>query len=226
MAVYLEAVHTVHPLTSRVFDRYVELYGEFVVPKLAEHGLELLGAWKRTGGTTGQDLLLLRFDSLGDMERAMASLAMDPTVQTVLPEQLEKAGVVLGETKKTAVGVPYATEQRLESALADRPALPRQYVQAILQLAPGGQPKAYDLMGQLADTVESLGTATLATAYETQFGQSGELTGIWILNGGIGDLSYRPGDPFGAGDLSGPLREVAPEESTYYLNPLPYSPLQ
>ena len=101
MAVYLEAVHTVHPLTSRVFDRYVELYGEFVVPKFAEYGLELLGAWKRTGGTTGQDLLLLRFDSLADMERAMASLAMDPAVQTVLPEQLEKAGVVLGETTKT-----------------------------------------------------------------------------------------------------------------------------
>lgn len=224
MAVYLEAVHTVRPLTSRVFDRYVELYGELVVPKFAEHGLELLGAWKRTGGTMGQDLLLLRFDSLGDMERAMASVMTDPALQTVLPEQLEKAGVVLGETTKTALGVPYATEKRLEAALADRPASPRQYVQAILQLAPGGQPKAYDLIGQLADRMEGAGAGKLATAYETQFGQRGELTDIWALNGGVGDLSYRPGDPLG--DLSGPLREVAPEESIYYLNPLPYSPLQ
>lgn len=224
MAVYVEAVHTVYPLTDSAFDRYVELYGEFVVPAFEKHGWELLGAWKRTGGPMGQDLLLVRFDSLGDFERASQSLLGDPRIQTALPQELEKAGLVIRESAKSAHAVPYATERRLQSALSDRPPAPRQYAQAVLQLVFGGQLKAYDLIGQLAERVETTGAGKLAVAYETQLGQRGELTDIWVLNRGVGDLSYRPGDPLG--DLIAPLREVAPEESTYYLNPLPYSPLQ
>lgn len=224
MPIFLEAVHTVYPLTGSAFDRYVEIYGELVVPAFGRHGFDLLGAWKRTGGPMGQDVLLVRFDSLADFERASASLMSDAVIQTQLFAQLDKAGLTIRESAKSATPVPYATEARLEEALADRPAAPRQYAQAVLQLELGGQPKAYDLIGQLADRLATSGAAKLATAYETALGQRGEVTDLWILRGGVGDLSYRPGDPLG--DLIGPLREVAPEESTYYLNPLPYSPLQ
>ena len=37
-------------------------------------------------------------------------------------------------------------------------------------------------------------------------------------------MPYQPGDPLA--DVIGPLRDNAPEESLYYLNPLPYSKLQ
>ena len=37
-------------------------------------------------------------------------------------------------------------------------------------------------------------------------------------------IRYQPGDP--RADVIGPLRDNAPEESLYYLNPLPYSKLQ
>jgi hypothetical protein len=135
-----------------------------------------------------------------------------------------EGGIQISESVKTAYAVPYATEQRLENALSAKPESPRQYVQAVLQLRLGGQEKAYEVLGKLADWGAEAGAIELVTAYETALGQRGELTDIWILPHGVSNFDYVAGDPIA--EFTGPLREVAPEESIYYLNPLPYSPLQ
>ncbi len=221
MPVFMEAVHTVKPLTNRTFTRWVELYGELIVPAFERHGFGLLGAWQRFGGPMGQDVLLFRYDSLTEMEKARASLMRDRVLLERFPKAVQEAGIRVEESSKLATPVPYATEQRLRAVLA-RPAAPRRYLQAVLQLTLGGQPKAYSLIEQLAARMEQAGVQ-LATAYETDVGTRGQLTDLWALPA-FPDFAYRPGEQ--NDDLIGALREVAPEESFYLLSPLPYSPMQ
>jgi len=220
MTVVVEAVHAVKPLTNTVFDRWVEWYGNEMIPAMTRNGFDLLGAFKRSSGPAGEDLLISRFESMTDYERAGASLRKDPGF---LKSLASVGSWSVRESSKLAVFVPYATEQRLERALAERPASPRQYMQAVLHLRLGGQPAAYEAIGRLADIVDGSGQGQLVTAYETTVGQRGELTDLWAFPR-VPDLSYRPGDPLA--ELMVTLREAAPEESMCFLNPLPYSRLQ
>jgi hypothetical protein len=170
----------------------------------------------------GQDVLLTRFENAGAYEQAGISLRKDAGFLGSMASWAGK--FIISESAKMAVPVPYATEQRLEKALAAKPEKPRQYMQAILNMRLGGQPKFYETVGKLADVFEASGAIDLVTAYETTMGQRGEATDLWVLPGGMIPLTYQPGDPLA--DIMRDLREVAPEESLYFLNPLPYSPLQ
>jgi hypothetical protein len=221
MTVVVEAIHVVKPLTNTVFDQWVDWYGNHVMPALARNGFDVLGAFKRSTGPMGEDVLVMRFESMTDYEKAGVSLRNDK-------QFLSGTGAMgkweVGESAKVAAFVPYATEARLEKALTAKPAKPRQYMQAVLKMKLGGQPTAYAAIGKLADTIEAGGRMALATAYETTVGQRGELTDLWVLENGAPDYSYRPGDPLA--EIIASLREAAPEESTCLLNPLPYSRLQ
>ena len=73
---------------------------------------------------------------------------------------------------------------------------------------------------QLAQRLDSE-TSGLVTAYQATSGKSEILTDLWAFEQPW-DGSYRPGDPL----RNTPLRQCAPEESLYFLNPLPGSPLQ
>ena len=96
---------------------------------------------------------------------------------------------------------------------------------AVLQTKTGGLPPAIDQIGGLVDTLEPSGALQLVTAYASRIGRTGELTDLWIMPGGVDPMMpYRAGDSLA--DIIGPLRDNAPEESLYYLNPLPYSKLQ
>ena len=222
MTIFAEAVHTVKPLTNTAFDAYVAWYGEFVIPALRRNGFDVVGAWKRTGGPMGQDVLLTRFENAAAYEKAGASLRGDAAFLAGVDKMAGQ--FELQESVKMAAPVPYATEQRLEKALAERPAAPRQYMQAVLQMRLGAQPKFYDTLQKLADLTDQSEAFRLVTAYETTIGQRGEATDIWVMPNGILPLAYTPGDPLAG--LVADLRKAAPDESTYYLNPLPYSPLQ
>ncbi|MFN0145397.1 MAG: hypothetical protein ACKVT1_02720 [Dehalococcoidia bacterium] len=222
MTLFIEAIHTVKPLTNTAFDTYVDWYGESVIPALKRNGYDVIGAWKRTGGAMGQDVLLIRFENATAYEKAGQSLRADTEMAKSMASWAGKFS--LSESAKMGVPVPYATEQRLQKALTAKPAKPRQYMQAILNVRSGGQLKFYDVVGRLSDMTDSGEAINLVTAYETTVGQRGEATDIWVMPGGLFPLDYRPGDALA--DLMRDLREVAPEESTYFLNPLPYSPLQ
>ncbi|OAI39727.1 hypothetical protein AYO38_07110 [bacterium SCGC AG-212-C10] len=222
MTVYVEAVHTVKPLTNTAFDAYVAWYGEYVIPAMHRAKFGLMGAWKRTGGPMGQDVLLLRFDDLSSYTEAGLALRAD---KKFLEGYSQMAGkFVITESTKLCAPVPYADEARLEKQLGQKPEKPRQYMQAQLIISPGGQPKFYEAVGKLAALTDAGDFLNLVAAYETTIGQRGEATDIWVMPRGLTSIAYRAGDPLA--ELMVDLRAAAPEESTYYLNPLPYSPLQ
>ncbi len=222
MTIFVEAVHTVKPLTNTAFDAYVAWYGEFVIPALQRNGADVVGAWKRTGGPMGQDVVLMRFENAAAHEKAGASLRSDEAFLASMANV--GSAFQVAESLKMAAPVPYATEQRIEKWLADRPAKPRQYMQAVLNIKTGLQPKFYDVLDRLVKLTDGSGAFELVTAYETTIGVRGEATDIWVMPKGLPPLAYAPGDPLA--ELVADLRACAPEESVYYLNPLPYSPLQ
>ncbi len=222
MTVLVEVVHAVKPLTNTVFDKWVDWYGTDVIPAMGRNGFDVLGAFKRTTGPMGEDVLVIRFESAGEYEKAGIALRKDAAFLASLASVAGSWHVK--ETVKVANIVPYATEARLEKQLAARPEKPRQYLRAVLGMKYGGQPATMAALDKLADIVDASGRMALATAYETSIGTRGELTDLWVYENGVPDLSYRPGDPMA--ELVAALREGAPEESTSYLNPLPYSKLQ
>lgn len=221
MTVVVEAVHVVKPLTNTAFDSWVEWYGNDVIPALERNGFDVIGAFKRSTGPMGEDVLLMRFASMTEYERAGVSLRKDEVFLKSAASIANRWTV--SESAKVAAFVPYAAESRLEAAMADRPEKPRQYLQAVLRMVTGGQPGAYSAIGKLVEITDKGSGGRLVTAYETTVGQRGELTDLWVMPA-VPDLSYRPGDPLA--DLMLSLRQAAPEESVSYLNPLPYSKLQ
>jgi hypothetical protein len=223
MTVILQAIHTIRPIGGAIFDRWVDVYGTAVVPAMQRSGFDILGAWKRSSGSLQQDLLLVRFDSLAAYEQAGAALRRDKGLSDGLAALM--AEMHIGEEVTLANTVPYATEQRLERALKERPERPRQYLQATLHVRLGGQPEAYAAVGAIADRAEQAGALQLVTAYEASTGVRGTLHDLWILPQGLRDMSYRASGG-AVSELEKKLRSVAPEEELTYLNPLPYSPLQ
>jgi hypothetical protein len=222
MTVYVQAVHTVRPLRGDLFDRWVDFYANDALPRMARHGFEVVGAWKRSTGRLNQDLVLTRFESLAAYEKASASMFADvefgKAIGALLCELQLEEEITIGNP------VPYADEQRLERALAERPAAPRQYLLATLPVVLGRSPKAHRLIGEAVALVEGIGMMKLVTAYEAATGLRDVLNDFWVMPDRPLDLGYRPTG--GSSDLITSLREVAPEEEFTYLNPLPFSPLQ
>ncbi|MYB23447.1 MAG: hypothetical protein F4066_03775 [Chloroflexi bacterium] len=223
MAVLLEVRHRIKPITNTAFDLFVDFYADTVVPATERHGIDLIGAWKMTGGEMGWDISLQRYESMAHAEECLASLAQDQALWSAV-EKL-RGEIEIEEVTKFTQSVSYGTEARLEAALSASPDQPRQYMLAVLQTATGGLLPAIDAIGGLVDTMDSAGALQLVTAYASRIGRSGELTDLWIMpHGASGMLDYRAGDPLK--DIIGPLRKHAPEESITFLNPLPYSKLQ
>lgn len=224
MAVLLEVRHRIKPITNTAFDLFVDFYADTVVPAMDRHGIDLIGAWKMTGGEMGWDISIQRYDSMAHAEECLASLGQDQALWSAVGTL--RGEVEIEEVTKFANTVSYGTEERLNAALGSSdPTQPRQYMLAVLQTAGGGLLPAIDIIGGLADTMEQAGALNLVTAYASRIGRSGELTDLWIMPAGAqGMLDYRAGDPLK--DIIGPLREHAPEEELYFLNPLPYSKLQ
>ena len=223
MAVFLEVRHRIKPITNTAFDLFVDFYADTVVPAMERHGIDLIGAWKMTGGEMGWDLSIHRYESMAHAEECLASLGQDRALWSAVEKLRDE--MEIEEVTKFANRVSYGTEERLQAALDANPEQPRQYMLAVLQTVTGGLLPAIDAIGGLVDTMDSAGALQLVTAYASRIGRTGELTDLWIMPGGAqGMMEYRAGDPLK--DIIGPLREHAPEEEIYFLNPLPYSKLQ
>lgn len=223
MTVLLEVRHRIKPITNTAFDLFVDFYADTVVPAMDRHGIDLIGGWKMTGGEMGWDVSIQRYESMAHAEECLASLGQDTTLWSAV-EKL-RGEIEIEEVTKFAHRVSYGTEERLQAALDAKPDQPRQYMLAVLQTAGGGLLPAIEQIGGLVDTMDSVGALQLVTAYASRIGRSGELTDLWIMPAGAsGMMEYQAGDPLK--DVIGPLRENAPEESIYFLNPLPYSKLQ
>ena len=70
MTVLVEVVHAVKPLTNTVFDKWVDWYGADVMPAMGRSGFDVIGAFKRSTGLMGEDVLLIRFESMTEYEKA------------------------------------------------------------------------------------------------------------------------------------------------------------
>ena len=223
MSVFLEVRHRIKPLTNTAFDLFVDFYADTVAPAMDRHGIDLIGAWKMTGGEMGWDISIHRYESMAHAEECLASLGQDQALWSAV-EKL-RGEIEIEEITKFTNRVSYGTEARLDAALSASPEQPRQYMLAVLQTAGGDLLKAIETIGGLVDTMDDAGALQLVTAYASRIGRTGELTDLWIMpHGPEMMMQYQPGDPLA--DVIGPLREHAPEEEIYFLNPLPYSKLQ
>ncbi len=223
MAVFLEVRHRITPITNTAFDLFVDFYADTVVSAMERHGIDLVGAWKLTGGEMGWDMSLQRYESMAHAEECLASLGQDQALWSAV-EKL-RGEIEIEEVTKFTQSVSYGSAERLEAALEASPEQPRQYMLAVLQTATGGLLPAIEAIGGLVETMDSAGALQLVTAYASRIGRSGELTDLWIMPHGPGGMmEYRAGDPLR--EIIEPLREHAPEESIYFMNPLPYSKLQ
>ncbi|MYA01157.1 MAG: hypothetical protein F4038_11890 [Chloroflexi bacterium] len=223
MAVFLEVRHRIKPITNTAFDLFVDFYSDTVVPAMDRHGIDLIGGWKVTGGEMGWDLSIHRYESMAHAEECLNSLGQDKALWSAVDKL--RGEIEIEEITKFANTVSYGTEERLQAALDANPDQPRQYLLAVLQTATGGLLPAIKTIGSLVDTLEGAGAMQLATAYASRIGRTGELTDLWIMpHGPSGMMEYRAGDALK--DIVGPLREHAPDEDIYFLNPLPYSKLQ
>ena len=111
MPILVEAIHAVKPLTNTAFDRWVEWYGNDVMPALKRCGYDVLGAFKRSSGPMGEDILLSRFESLDAYSKAGVALRQD----AAFLKSLAATGgqFTVRETVKTAkVNVKNATPCR------------------------------------------------------------------------------------------------------------------
>jgi len=223
MAVFLEVRHRIKPITNTAFDLFVDFYSDTVVPAMDRHGIDLIGGWKVTGGEMGWDLSIHRYESMAHAEECLNSLGQDTALWSAVDKL--RGEIEIEEVTKFANTVSYGTEERLQAALDANPDQPRQYMLAVLQTATGGLLPAIKTIGSLVDTLEGAGAMQLATAYASRIGRTGELTDLWIRpHGSSGMMEYRAGDELK--NIVGPLREHAPEEDIYFLNPLLYSKLQ
>ena len=223
MSVLTEVTHSISPLTQKAFDAYVEIYSDEAIPAMRRHGYDILGGWKWSSGRLANDLMLIRFESHAEREKAEASLLGDAALLDRLRRKLTKAGVRTGEEIKYAAALPHATEERLELAFkTSNSHKPRQYWLTRTTVPVGAVPNVHALLGQVADEVESAGAHQLVLAHSTLVGVRGEITHLWASPSG--DLRYRrkPDEPASITRL----REAVPEETVILLNPLPYSKLQ
>ena len=226
MSVFLEVRHRIKPLTNTAFDLFVDFYADAVVPRMEHHGIDLIGAWQVHGGEMGWDLSIHRYDSMAHAEECLAGLTTDPELAQSI-EQI-RGQVEIEEVTKLTRSVPYADDARIDAAIAasaEHADKPRSYMLAVLEANTGGLLPGIKGVGALVDAVEGSGALELVTAYSSMIGRTGELTDLWILPRGVAGMTrYRAGDPLAP--ILHPLREHLPEESLFYLSPLPYSKLQ
>ena len=194
MSVILEVRHRIKPLTNTAFDLFVDFYANTVMPATERHGIDLIGAWKITGGEMGWDMSIHRYESMAHAEECLNSLGQDRELWSAVDKL--RSDIEIEEVTKFANTVSYATDERLEAALNGDPDNPRQYMLAVLQTVTGGLLPAIEGVGDLLDAIEPSGAMQIATAYASRIGRTGELTDLWVMPGGAGGMiDYRAGDP-------------------------------
>lgn len=223
MSVFLEASVDIHPIANKSLDLFARMYTSNEAPILDEHGYELVGAWKRTGGPLNRVVHLYRFADLQTYATLREQVRGDERFLQVVQEYLASP-LQIDEVITLGTTPPWVDDDALPRALSAAPAAARQYVQAIVQIPMQGAATAHELLAKNVAAAEAAGGFELVTAYESLAGVRGRLTVIGIFPHGTPPLAYQPGAP--DPDNVEEVRAVIPHEEVYYLNALPYSPLR
>jgi hypothetical protein len=221
LSVLLEASVDIHPIANKSLDLFARLYTTNEAPILEEHGYRLVGAWKRTGGPLNRIVHLYRFDDLQEYAKVRDRVRGDQRFADVIRQYLASP-LHIEEVITLGTTPPWVDDAAL--ARSASPGSPRQYLQAIVEIPLSGAATAHELLAKNVAAAEAAGGFELITAYEALAGHRGRLTVIGIFPHGVPSLAYQPGapDPENVDEV----RAVIPREEVYYLNPLPYSPLQ
>jgi hypothetical protein len=211
MPVFLEAIHTVRPLTREAMERYLEWYGEFAVPAMKRSGFDLLGAWGIADGLMGRDLVLIRFESMAQYSSATNALRRDEGLARAREHQ---AGFSIAETVKLCAPDMQFEPERIDRALSYA-GPPRRYLHTVRQLPPAAT------MGPMVEAAEASKDVSRVVGYDTLIGSRGEQSAIWLVT------SDRPHESTGALSARARAEDAAGiEEWQSSLYPLPYSPMR
>ena len=115
MAILMEVIHELRHTSEETFAEYVQVYGETTVVALEAAGEEVLGGWRWLTGDHTRDLLLIRADSMADMEAKEA--AFGKSMESVLESLMPFIGN-MEERTGYRIPLPMANEERLDAARA------------------------------------------------------------------------------------------------------------
>ncbi len=223
MSVFVETSLTVRPIG--ILDRFIEVYANDGRGLGERHGFELLGAWRRPGGTGQQVMHLHLFESLASYEQARASLQADPAI-AALAESLGSE-MSISEVSSVGESTAYATDARLERARG-REGAPLTYLQRISRAHFPHRAEVAELVGKIVDAVEATGSISLVTAYQAIVGQASDVTDLFFLPHGEEALSEANAAErkIEGGVVAERFHALLEDEIVFRLQPLPYSPLQ
>jgi len=219
MPVLLELIHRIHPATPNRFADFVTRYGECAMPAMERCGWDVLGAWKWSTRELFTNLVLVRFDSMADYETAAARFEAERAKGTLAP----LAEFSVREQVRLARTLPYATDERLETALASSSDKPRQFIYARLKTHANHLPAVAAEMENMVGLARS--TSQLATAYTFLTDEPGELVNFWASEAGPMDMPWKEAAPRYPAAYE-EFYEVIEYETVDYVNPLPYSRLR
>jgi hypothetical protein len=174
LTVFLEAQIDVRPLTARHLDLFVEMYSSAEAPELDRHGFELVGAWKRTGGSLNHVVHLYRFDSLERYVAIRAAVRADERFAAVV-DAYHASPLQLSEVTTLCTATRWSDEEHLGKALVG-PLAARQYVHVTLQVRSNGASTAHALLTNSIRDAEAAGGFQLVAAYEPVVGLRDRLT--------------------------------------------------
>lgn len=217
MTVVLEATVDVKPIGARSVDLFIDLYNVNETGALKQHGYEVIGAWKRTGGPVNRITHLYRFESLtqyADLRERARPHSTEPSNAWL------EAPITISEVTTLGLTPAWFDDEKLSVALGETPTQPRQYVMVVVQIPVLKLGQAYELIAREVARAEGAGAFQMVVAYQSVHGRVGEHKIIGVLPRDRPDFAYQAGltDPTGI--------EVLQELEIYYLNPLPYSRLQ
>lgn len=228
--IVVESLVTVRPATQAAFTRFADEYNAVEKPWLLQSGIDLVGVWKLTGGVANQLLAIYGFESLTAMEEAgRAQRAGRPDgTSGATPNPAPMYGWIddpgFRYQRLVRTVAPFTSLDRLDALRHDPPGAPRQYVELKHRILWGRHAQAHDLIKQQVEEWEAAGLFQLVLAFDNLFGEHGEFTTIGFLPDGIGSLDYLSEKP--ESPVAERLSQVTTDQRTFFLNPLPFSPLQ
>lgn len=221
MALYAEGIVTIRPATKATFDRFLDEFMRIEAPWLARCGIEITAGWCRFGGVSNQLYNLYRFESLSAMQEAGARQREDAEFAAANIYSWVDAPSFRYH-RQLRIGLPFPAEEKLAQARAERARSPRRYVERRRRIHFLKQGEAMPLLQADLEERERRGDFRPLLAYDTLFGEHGEVTVIGLLPEGASAAEAFAQDT----ESSEALARHVDADEIHLLEPLPYSPLQ
>jgi len=218
VTIIIEAQHILSDSTSEAFARYIEVYGEVIIPAMSDVGFNVVGAWRQVSGPLGRDLILSTAESMAEVEQIGKMLGEHKAVTEGVPRFVE-LGFAVDEILKNGTPLAFADDRRLQQGAATAEQVSRCYRLIRRRIGVAGMAAANEAISDLADGLEIAGSWKLFTAYQTTYGDRREISEIWISDDITREWYPKAASP----NALAALDAVTQEASIHLLDPLPFS---